>query len=129
MISKNHVDYEKQVYIHLKRVLTEKDWTLKRQYRHGHYLYDIALFYRDSLYTFIEIKLCNNISSFNRIKTSAELQIRKSFNNHFNYGILFLNGKLFLVGEKSSKHIKSFPLPERKEIDLSLKKVYDPRPD
>ena len=57
MISKNHVDYEKQVYIHLKRVLTEKDWTLKRQYRHGHYLYDIALFYRDSLYTFIEIKL------------------------------------------------------------------------
>lgn len=124
MISNNHVNFERQVYFHLNRVLTEKDWTLKREYRHDRYCYDIALFHRDTLYTFIEIKHCQNKSSFNRMKNSAELQIRKSFNNLFNYGILFLNGKLFLVGEKSSKHIKSFPLPGdyifRKDITLVL---------
>ena len=138
MSSNEYLKYESQVYANLARTLADIGWTLKRDYRHNGYMYDLALFYseggriaamvgndgygktvasyntgemdggKETLYTFIEIKYSNK-KNFNRIKKSGELYVRKCLENVFNYGILFINGKLFIVGKNTSKQVKAFP--------------------
>ena len=108
MASNEYLKYESQVYAHLSLTLADIGWTLKREYSHNGYMYDLALFYNETLYTFIEIKYSKK-TNFSRIKKSGELYIRKCPENIFNYGILFMNGKLFIVGKNTSKHIKAFP--------------------
>ena len=138
MASNEYLKYESHVYANLAITLADIGWTLKREYRHNGYSYDLALFYneegriaamagndgygkiiascttgeidrnKDTLYTFIEIKYSNK-KNFNRTKKSGELYVRKCLGNVFNYGILFINGKLFVVGKKTSKQVKTFP--------------------
>ncbi|MDC0378291.1 hypothetical protein OAM76_03680 [Flavobacteriaceae bacterium] len=138
MASNEYLKYESRVYANLAITLADIGWTLKREYRHNGHSYDLALFYnegvrvaamvgndgygkivascatgeidrtKDTLYTFIEIKYSNK-KNFNRIKKSGELYVRKCLGNVFNYGILFINGKLFVVGKITSKQVKAFP--------------------
>ena len=112
MSSNKHFKYETHVYANLALALPGLGWTLKREYSHNGNIYDLALFYseggKETLYTFIEIKY-NDKKNFNRIKKSGELFIKKCLGNVFNYGILFINGKLFVVGKKTTKQVKAFP--------------------
>lgn len=112
MSSNKHIKYEAEVYANLKLALSDLGWTLKKHYRHNGNIYDLALFYseggKEALYTFIEIKYSNK-TNFKIIKKSGELFVRKYLGNVFNYGILFINGKLFIVGHKIVKQVKAFP--------------------
>ena len=105
-----YLEYEKLVFESLSPALNNKGWTLKREYN-MHLRYDIALFHKNELCTFIEIRHNKNKKTFSRAKKSGEAAVRKFLHNTLNYGILFINGKLFIVGKNSSEQIKSFPKP------------------
>ena len=108
MLSK-HAKYENQIFENLSGTLSNLGWTLKRHYRQSNYHYDLALFHQDIFCTFIEIKYSKK-KSFSLIKRSSENQIRNFYlQDIFNFGILFINGKLFIVSRNNSKEIKSFP--------------------
>lgn len=102
-----HEIYENQVYLELSSSLINKGWVVKKGY--GINDYDISLFDDDTIKTFIEIKKSKNKFNFQKLKNRGEEQIRKSLKNELNYGILFINGALFIVGKNTSEKIKSFP--------------------
>ena len=107
MVLNKHEIYENQIYLELSSSLIEKGWVVKK----GNQIndYDIALFDNNILKTFIEIKNSKSKFNFQKLKNIGEEQIRKSLKNELNYGILFMNGELFIVGENTSEKIKSFP--------------------
>ena len=107
-----YIQYEKEVYSSLSRTLKFKGWSLKTNVRYNKNIYDIGLFCDDILLTFIEIKRFDNKSSSKKIIFSGELTVRKLLNDRFNYGFLFLNGKLFLVDKMNSNEIFDFPEPK-----------------
>ena len=107
-----YIQYEKEVYSSLSRTLKFKGWSLKTNVRYNKNIYDIGLFCDDILLTFIEIKRFDNKSSSKKIIFSGELTVRKLLNDRFNYGFLFLNGKLFLVDKMNSTEIFDFPEPK-----------------
>jgi len=107
MMLNEHEIYENQVYIELSSSLINKGWVVKKGA--GINDYDISLFDDDTIKTFIEIKKSENKFNFQKLKNSGEEQIRKSLTNELNYGILFINGELFIVGKNTSEKIKSFP--------------------
>jgi len=127
----DHEIYEDQVYLELSSSLISKGWVLKKGYGINHY--DISLFKDDVIRTFIEIKRYKNKSNFQRLKNRGEEQIRKSLNGELNFGILFINGELFIVGEKTSEKIKSFPEIDeynwRKDSNSSFIKKKDDYPN
>ena len=127
----DHEIYEDQVYLELSSSLISKGWVLKKGYEINHY--DISLFKDDVIRTFIEIKRYKNKSNFQRLKNRGEEQIRKSLNGELNFGILFINGELFIVGEKTSEKIKSFPEIDeynwRKDSNSSFIKKKDDYPN
>lgn len=102
-----HEIYENQVYLELSSSLINKGWVVKKGY--GINDYDISLFDDDTIKTFIEIKKSKNKFNFQKLKNRGEEQIRKYLNDELNYGILFINGELFVVGKNTSEKIKSFP--------------------
>jgi hypothetical protein len=106
MLSKHEI-YEDQVYLELSSSLIKKGWVVKKGA--GINDYDISLFDDDTIKTFIEIKKSKNKFNFQKLKNRGEEQIRKSLKNELNYGILFINGELFIVGKNTSEKIKSFP--------------------
>ncbi|MDA9327386.1 hypothetical protein N9Q96_00500 [Flavobacteriaceae bacterium] len=111
--------YENQVFESLSPALSNKGWRVKREYKSGRYdkvqshysrfTYDIALFHKDILCTFIEIRYSKNKKNLSRAKGSGDVAVRKYLNDALNYGILFINGELFIVGKNTSEKIKSFP--------------------
>ena len=107
MILSKHEIYENQVYLELSSSLIKKGWVVKKGI--GINDYDISLFDDDTIKTFIEIKKSKNKFNFQKLKNRGEEQIRKSLKNELNYGILFINGELFVVGKNTSEKIKSFP--------------------
>jgi hypothetical protein len=107
MMLNKHEIYENQVYLELSSSLIKKGWVLKKGT--GINDYDISLFDNNTLKTFIEIKKTKTKFNFQRLKNSGEEQIRKSLKDELNYGILFINGDLFIVGESTSEKIKTFP--------------------
>ena len=106
MLSKHEI-YENQVYLELSSSLIKKGWVVKKGA--GINDYDISLFDDDTIKTFIEIKKSKNKFNFQKLKNRGEEQIRKSLTDELNYGILFINGELFIVGKNTSEKIKSFP--------------------
>ena len=107
MMFNEHEIYENQVYLELSSSLINKGWVVKKGY--GINDYDISLFDDDTIKTFIEIKKSKNKFNFQKLKNRGEEQIRKYLNDELNYGILFINGELFVVGKNTSEKIKSFP--------------------
>ena len=112
MTLNKYLEYEKLVFDYLSPALNNKGWTLKREHKaQAHLRYDIALYHKNVLCTFIEIRHNKNKKTISRAKKSGEVLVRKLLHNTLNYGILFINGKLFVVGKNSSEQIKSFPKP------------------
>ena len=107
-----YLEYEQLVFESLSPALNNKGWVLKREHKSkAHLSYDIALYYKNVLCTFIEIRHNKSKKTINRAKKAGEGLVRKLLHNTLNYGILFINGKLFIVGKNSSEQIKSFPKP------------------
>ena len=107
----DNIEYESKLYELLSQTLTKIGWTLKRELRYNSYNFDIALCYEENLRTFIEIKRFENKAYFNKVKNSGEEYIRKCLDDNLKYGILFINGNIFIVDKSTSKQIKSFPRP------------------
>ena len=119
MTSNNyHFKFEEIVFEKLSPLLKQKGWSLKRQLK-SNVRYDIALFYEDELYTFIEIRLCKNKLNFKRAEKAGIEHIRNNLKANINYGILFINGQILIVSKSKSEHLKFFPKPS----DYNWKKV------
>ena len=120
--------FEEIVFEKLSPLLKQKGWNLKRQLK-SKVRYDIALFFEDELYTFIEIKLCKNKHNFKRVEKAGIEHIRKNLNSNINYGILFINGQILIVGKNTSERLKFFPKPSdynwRKVVSYNINLSYD----
>jgi hypothetical protein len=107
------IAYEKKIIDELSFSLSKMGWTLKVNYKIGKRVRcDLALFYNDIFYTFIEIKYSKTKTSYNLLKTKGESFIKDILNSKsskINFGILFINGNKFLVSKNNSLQLKSFP--------------------
>ena len=107
------IAYEIKIIEELSSSLSKMGWTLKVNYKIGKRVRcDLALFYNDIFYTFIEIKYSKTKTAYNLLKTKGELFIKDRLNSKsskINFGILFINGNKFLVSKNTSSQLKSFP--------------------
>jgi len=107
------IAYEIKIIDELSSSLSKMGWTLKVNYKIDKRVRcDLALFYNDIFYTFIEIKYSKTKTAYNLLKTRGELFIKDRLNsksNKINFGILFINGNKFLVSKNTSLQLKSFP--------------------
>ena len=100
------IAYEIKIIDELSSSLSKMGWTLKVNYKIDKRVRcDLALFYNDIFYTFIEIKYSKTKTAYNLLKTRGELFIKDRLNsksNKINFGILFINGNKFLVSKNTS---------------------------
>jgi len=113
MAMNESIAYEIKIIEELSSSLSKMGWTLKVNYKIGKRVRcDLALFYNDIFYTFIEIKYSKTKTAYNLLKTKGELFIKDRLNSRsskINFGILFINGNKFLVSKNTSLQLKSFP--------------------
>ena len=113
MAMNESIAYEIKIIEELSSSLSKIGWTLKVNYKIGKRVRcDLALFYNDIFYTFIEIKYSKTKTAYNLLKTKGELFIKDRLNSKsskINFGILFINGNKFLVSKNTSLQLKSFP--------------------
>ena len=124
----DNIEYESKLYQDLSRILSKIGWTLKKGQHYNSHNFDIALYYEENLCTFIEIKHFKNKAYLNKLKNSGEEYIRKCLDNNLKYGILFINGNIYIVDKSTSKQVKSFPAPSEKEevSEIALQKIVEP---
>ena len=107
------IAYELKIIEELSSSLSKMGWTLKVNYKiNKRVRCDLALFYNDIFYTFIEIKYSKNKTAYNLLKTKGESFIKDRLNSKsskINFGILFINGNKFLVSKNTSLQLKIFP--------------------
>lgn len=124
----DNIEYESKLYQDLSRILSKIGWTLKKGQHYNSHNFDIALYYEENLCTFIEIKHFKNKAYLNKLKNSGEEYIRKCLDHNLKYGILFINGNIYIVDKSTSKQVKSFPVPSEKEevSEIALQKIIEP---